>query len=63
MSRLIQRLRNKLRRERAAREFNKLVEAYDYAIERARAKHHPTSSLIAAKRDFVHAMLRAEMAR
>lgn len=44
---------------KAAREFQKLVQAYDDAIDRARLKHQPTAGLIAAKRDFVHNCLRA----
>jgi hypothetical protein len=48
---------------KAAREFKRLVQAYDDAIDRARAKHHPVNSLIAAKQDFVHSLLRSELGR
>lgn len=57
--RLVKRLTSYSRASRARREFNKLVRAYDDAIEAARAGHRPTAVLIAAKRDFVHRCLGA----
>lgn len=51
------------RRRRVLREFNRLIQAHDDAIARARLKHQPTAALIAAKREFIHQRLAAEIGR
>jgi len=46
------------RARRIRREFQKLTQAYDDAIDRARAKHLPVAALQQAKQDYVHSLLR-----
>lgn len=46
---------------KAARDFGRMVQAYDDSIALARARHRPVAALVAAKSDFVHSCLRAEL--